>query len=372
MTDYEQILNTLSGQDNLRILHTFSAANGSTIDHLGSRYVNLSSNDYLGLSDDMELQKTFLESILTQKKFVMSNPSSRLVTGNSDDYDALEDAVARLYTDKKILVLGSGYLANSGVLPALTDKADLVLADKLVHASIIDGLRLCKCDWARFRHNDLDHLEALLRKADGRKTWVVTESIFSMDGDRVPLKELVELKKKYGFLLYLDEAHAFGVRGRNGGGCAVEGGLDGDVDVLVGTFGKALASYGAFVATSEKVREVLVNRMRTLIFSTALPPLSLQWTRSMVELLPKIEQRRDHLRRLTELLGGETHIIPLMAGDNARALKMASQMREAGFWVAPIRYPTVPRGQARIRISLSAALTEGDIERFSQLWKSIG
>ncbi len=371
MTDYKKILDALAAEDNLRALHTASG-NGREVSYGGHRYINLSSNDYLGLGGDAELQKEFLLSASEGDRFVMSNPSSRLVTGNSEDYDALENALEKLYQDKKTLILGSGYLANTGVLPALTSKGDLVIADKLVHASIIDGLRLCECDWTRFRHNDLGHLETLLRQRKGGTTWVVTESLFSMDGDLAPLKELVELKKKYGFKLYVDEAHAFGVCGPDGAGCAAGCGLDGDVDVLVGTFGKALASYGAFVATSPTLREVLVNRMRTLIFSTALPPLSLQWSRLMVEMLPKLGARREHLKELSMMLGDRSHIIPLMAGSNAAALEMASQMREAGFWVTPIRYPTVPRGAARIRVSLSAALSKNDIEQFAELWKRIG
>lgn len=370
MTGYEEILNRLAAEDNLRKLRS-TTGGGREIFYDGRRYINLSSNDYLGLSDDTELQKKFLLSASERDLFVMSNPSSRLVTGNSKDYDALENALEKLYPEKKILVLGSGYLANTGTLPALTSKGDFVLADKLVHASIIDGLRLCECDWARFRHNDMAHLETLLQRRKRGTTWVVTESLFSMDGDFAPLHELVALKKKYDFRLYVDEAHAFGVYG-NGAGCAVEQGLNSDIDVFVGTFGKALASYGAFVATSPTMREVLVNRMRTLIFSTALPPVSLQWSRLIVEMLPQFEAHREHLRRLSRMLGGQSHIVPLMAGSNAAALEMASEMREAGFWVTPIRYPTVPRGAARIRISLSAALLESDIERFSELWKRIG
>ncbi len=371
MTDYKKILEELAAQDNLRVLHTFSGG-GREINYDGRRYINLSSNDYLGLGGDVELQKKFLSMLSEGDNFVMSNPSSRLVTGNGEDYEALENALAKLYPDKKILVLGSGYLANTGTLPALTSKCDLVLADKLVHASIIDGIRLCECDRARFRHNDMEHLETLLRRRNGGTTWVVTESVFSMDGDFAPLKKLVELKKKYDFRLYVDEAHAFGVYGRDGAGYAAEQGVEGDIDVLVGTFGKALASYGAFVAASPTVREFLINRMRTLIFSTALPPVSLKWSRLMVDFLPQLNARREHLRRLSGLLGGQSHIVPLMAGSNAAALKMATEMRETGFWATPIRHPTVPRGAARIRISLSAAITESDIKRFIELWRRIG
>jgi 8-amino-7-oxononanoate synthase len=374
MNDYRHTLDRLVAEDNLRTLRTLDASTGGgrTVEYDGKTYINLSSNDYLGLGGDVELQDEMLRNVLSDRRFVMSNPSSRLVTGNSGEYDALEAALARLYASKSALVLGSGYLANNGILTALTGRDDLVLADRLVHASLIDGLRLCDCPWGRFAHNDMDHLEGLLRKRRGRRTWVVTESIFSMDGDRAPLGDLVELKRKYDLRLYVDEAHAFGVCGRDGAGCAAEMGLDGAVDVIVGTFGKALASYGAFAAVAPTVREMLVNRMRTLIFSTALPPLTLRWSRMMVERLPELEPRRKYLRRMVQMLEGQTHIIPLMAGGNARALAMAERLREAGFWATAIRHPTVPQGQARIRISLSAALQITDIEHFIEVWKGIG
>lgn len=408
MDNYRKILSDLIERDNLRVLQTVSGS-GSMISVNGREFVNMSSNDYLGLTGDIDLQRAFLEELLADNRFVMSNASSRLVTGNSGDYDALEAALERLYPTKRALVLGSGYLANTALLPALTQKGDLVLADKLVHASLIDGLRLCECQWARFRHNDMEHLEELLRRwlshtscgssdgfaSRGSRVWVVTESIFSMDGDRAPLRELVELKKRYDFSLYVDEAHAFGVHG-GGAGLAAEVGVDGAVDVLVGTFGKALASYGAFAAVHPTMREVLVNRARTLIFSTALPPAILAWSRRMVELLPTFESRRTHLRRLSAMLNGAigthgtggvngagvvnglngansgSHIIPIVAGANAAALKMAAQMRQAGFWVTAIRHPTVPRGAARVRVSLSAALTEADIQQFVELCRHIG
>ncbi len=373
MDEIKDILTGLAANDNLRTLRD-GLADGRLIWYGGREYVNMSSNDYLGLGDDVALQSEFFAS-LDGGRFMMSNPSSRLMTGNSADYGELEAALAGLYNGKSALVLGSGYLANTGILPAMTRKGDLVLADKLVHASLIDGLRLCECEWQRFRHNDMEHLESLLRKNRGkyRDIWVVTESIFSMDGDRAPLRTLVELKHRYGLKLYIDEAHAFGLYGANGAGCAAAEGLDCEMDVLMATFGKAAASYGAFAAVDPLVRELLVNRMRTLIFATALPPVVLQWTRWVVERMPRMDGRREHLRRLAALIAPDaTHIIPLMTYGNAEALAAAEQLRADGFWVTPIRYPTVPRGQARIRLSLSAALTEDDINRFVEAWKSIG
>lgn len=376
MDEVKATLDALAAEDNLRTLRTASGS-GRQVIYDGRQYVNLSSNDYLGLSGDVALQRRFLERIGVDGRFVMSNPSSRLITGNSDDYDRLEEAVAALYPGKRVLVLGSGYLANAGVLPALAGKEDLVLADKFVHASLIDGLRLCGCEWRRFNHNDTDHLETILRKSRDRyrNVWVAAESVYSMDGDRAPLAQLVELKERYGLLLYIDEAHAFGVYG-GGAGCAAEDGLDREVDVLMGTFGKAAASYGAFVALAGPMRELLVNRMRTLIFATALPPVVLQWSCMIVEMFPEMEGRRRKLKELISILApgnsDASHIIPVMSYGNAEAGAMAERFRAEGFWVTPIRYPTVPRGRARIRLSLSAALETADAQRFVEVWKSIG
>lgn len=373
MDEIREILTGLAAEDNLRTLRN-SLADGSCVSYEGREYVNMSSNDYLGLGGDVAMQREFFAS-LPAARFVMSNSSSRLMTGNSADYGELEAALARLYRGKLALVLGSGYLANTGILPAVTHKGDLILADKFVHASLIDGLRLCECEWQRFRHNDMEHLESLLRKNRDkyRDVWIVTESLFSMDGDRAPLRTLTELKHRYGLKLYIDEAHAFGVYALNGAGCAAAEDLDGEADVIIATFGKAAASYGAFATVDPLVRELLVNRMRTLIFATALPPIVLQWTRWVVERMPQMNGQREHLRKLAALIAPDaTHIIPLMTYGNAEALAAAERLREEGFWVTPIRYPTVQRGQARIRLSLSAALAEDDIKRFMKVWNSIG
>jgi 8-amino-7-oxononanoate synthase len=373
----DDILGALAADNNLRTLRS-AAGSGSVIAYEGRRYVNLSSNDYLGLADDTELQNAFMESIADSGRFLLSNSSSRLITGNSRDYDELEELLSQMYGGRAALVLGNGYMANTGILPAVADKGSLIIADKLVHASLIDGLRLCECEWTRYRHHDMEHLESLLHKAQGRYSdiWVVTESVFSMDGDKAPMEELMKLKERYGFKLYLDEAHAFGVIGNTGAGLAAQMGMDTHVDVIIGTFGKAIASFGAFAVMSEPMKQLLVNRMRTLIFSTALPPINLMWTKFVVERLPAMEHRRIYLRKLIALLAPKnpeaTHIIPLMTYDNGAAISLSEQLREAGFWVTPIRYPTVPKGGARIRISLSAALDMTEIDRFRKTWRRIG
>lgn len=370
-----EILDRLRAEDNLRTLPEVRTQ-GKYLFHEGKRYLNLSSNDYLGITGE-PWQREFMEQALQSGEFLLSNPSSRLITGNSPDYRRLEQALSELYNGREALVLGAGYLVNSGVLPALTTSRELILADKLVHASLIDGLRLSEAAMQRFAHNDTEHLERLLRKLRSQydNVWIVTESVFSMDGDKAPLRELAALKQQYDCKLYVDEAHAFGVCGPGGRGVAAEAGVAEQCDILIATLGKAAASQGAFVISDDPIRDLLVNRMRTLIFSTALPPISLRWSEQIVRRLPELEEKRSHLRTLSRLITGHdqgTHIIPLMAGENRRAIEMSRQMREAGFWVMPIRYPTVPKGSARVRVSLSAALSAAEIVQFAEVWKNAG
>lgn len=362
----EQILQELAKEGNLRTLPDVRTE-GIYIYHGSRRYLNLSSNDYLGIAAGW-YHKDFMRNVCGDEQFLLSNPSSRLVTGNSGGYVELEESIGDLY-GRSALVLSSGYLVNSGVLPAITGKDDVILADKYVHASIIDGLRLSQAQWHRYSHNDMDHLESLVKKFSGqaRNIYIATESIFSMDGHEAPLKDIIRLKGRYGCKIYLDEAHAFGVRSADGRGVAAETGLAEEVDIIVATLGKAAASQGAFVATDAVTRELLVNKMRPLIFSTALPPVSLMWSKYVVSLLPQLQKEREALRGLEKILGAGSHIIPIVAGENEAAIALSDKMREEGFWVTPIRYPTVPKGSARIRISLSAALPEGEIKKFAGL-----
>lgn len=368
-------LERLAAEGNLRHLPQIEIE-GAYVVSEEKRYLNLSSNDYLGLSCS-GLHREFMAQMAADEAFLLSNPSSRLITGNSPDYTRLERKLSAMYDGKAVLVVGCGYMANTGVLPAVTRKGDLILADKLIHASLIDGLRQCEADWKRFNHNDMEHLERLLEKyrSDYRDVWIVTESVFSMDGDRAPLREIVDLKRRYDTKIYLDEAHAFGVYGPDGRGIAAEAGVEDACDVRMATLGKALASQGAFVVTDALTRDFLVNRMRTLIFSTALPPISLRWTEFLIDRLPRMNDRRECLARYVERITGEsdrTHIIPLMAGENRRAIEMSRRFREAGYWVMPIRPPTVPQGKARIRISLTAALSDEQVDNFAELCRSIG
>lgn len=340
------------------------------------RFLNLSSNDYLSLGTDSFLREEFLRDQNPEMmRFTAS--SSRLLTGNSNEYIALERTLCNLYGSEAALVVGSGYHANSGILPAISNERTLILADKLVHASLIDGIRLSKGKALRYRHNDYEQLERLIRLNSAfERIIIVTESVFSMDGDRADIKRLVALKKKYPqILLYIDEAHGVGVYGERGLGVCEETDCLRNVDILVGTFGKALASTGAFIICNRILYDFLVNTLRTLIFTTALPPLNLAWTRFILEKLPEWQSKRERLHQLSARMHefiktrqqpevSTTHIIPYFVGDNAASVKLAAQLQEEGFHVMAVRPPTVPEGSARLRISLCAGITDEAMESF--------
>ena len=374
MKRYEELLERLRNEGNLRSISKV-VHSGRWIFDGENRMLNLSSNDYLGLASRADWQEAFIDE-WQSRKYSFSSSSSRLLTGNFEVCDELEALLAVRYGREAALLFNSGYHANTGILPALADKQhDLILADKLVHASLIDGIRLCGANFRRYRHNDMLQLETLLSQyaADYDQVFVVTESIFSMDGDVPDLRRLVALKRQFpNVVLYVDEAHAVGVRGATGLGMAEEMGCMGDIDLLVGTFGKALASMGAYVVCSSIVREYLVNRMRPLIFSTMLPPVQVAWTRFVFERLPELGGEREHLKRISRLLasalqgrGGEisaSHIVPFIVGENEACIEVAEQLQRKGFYCLPIRQPTVPQGTARIRFSLTADVTEEEIQ----------
>ncbi len=377
MKDYNFLLNQLKVTGSYRQLPSVTHY-GNRIEKDGQVMLNLSSNDYLGLASRNDLQKAFLEE-WQEQKYPFSSSSSRLLTGNFTAYTELEQLLAERFNREAALIFNSGYHANTGILPALADKQSLILADKLVHASIIDGILLSGAPFQRYRHNDYEQLETFLKKSAGEyeQVFVVTESIFSMDGDVADLHRLVELKKSYpNVVLYVDEAHAIGVRGRNGLGIAEEQGCIGEIDLLVGTFGKALASMGAYIVCDRTIREYLINRMRPLIFSTALPPFQIAWTRFIVELLPEITPLRERLAQTSHILaealkgkGGEvsgSHIIPYIIGENKDCILKAEELQRKGFYCLPVRPPTVPKGTARIRFSLTADVTIEDLQPLIQ------
>lgn len=378
MTTIEQMqqeLQELKEKSNLRKLPAITHEGRNVIVD-GQRMLNLSSNDYLGLANDRKLRQEFRET-LTTETFLPTSSSSRLLTGNFSIYDRLEQQLADGFGTEAALTFNSGYHANTGILPAVSNTHTLILADKLVHASLIDGIRLSTAKCIRYRHNEYNQLERLLQvnHSEYKRIIVVTESIFSMDGDEADLRELVRLKKQYpNVLLYVDEAHAFGVRGQRGLGCAEEQDCINDIDFLVGTFGKALASAGAYIVCRKVIREYLINKMRTFIFTTALPPVTVQWTSFMLERLAGFRQRRETLRFLSNQLRealknkgydcpSTSHIVPLITGESCVAIRKAEELQRKGFYALPVRPPTVPEGTSRIRFSLTAEVRESEMEK---------
>ena len=370
---YIKKLNTIKEAGNYRILRNVEN-NGFLIHVDGKEMLNLSSNDYLGLSSNPRLAEEFRRETDTMA-LGYSAVSSRLLSGNHQYYKMLEDDLSDLYGKESALVFNSGYHANIGILPALSRKGDLVIADKLVHASIIDGLRLCEAQMLRYRHLDYEHLRSLLlqHREEYANVFIVTESVFSMDGDVADLQQLCEIKKEFDAFLYVDEAHAVGVRGTNGLGCCEEQACIEDIDFIVGTFGKAFASMGAFVACDGLFRDYLINTQRSLIFTTALPPVNVAWTRFILNRMPDFYDLRmkpnDVSRRLREVLErrgfetrGASHIVPMICGSNEDCVEMANLLQDNGFFALPVRYPTVPKNEARIRFSLNASIGMEDYD----------
>ena len=343
------------------------------------KMLNLSSNDYLGIASDQKMRQDFLSNPDIDKA-IFSSSSSRLLTGNYPVYQKVEHLLTDLYKKESALVFSSGYHMNMGILPAIADKNTLILADKLVHASIIDGIRISSAQCIRYRHQDYRQLEELLDKhhASFRSMIIVTESIFSMDGDVPPLPLLVQLKKKYpNTFLYVDEAHAVGVRGLNGLGIAEEEDCIPEIDFLCGTFGKAFASMGGFVVCSKIFRDYLINRMRTFIFTTALPPIQLEWSFFVLNQMINMKEERMWLRKSSQKVKealeekgftstSSNHILPVVIGDSKETILKAGEMQRKGFYMLPVRPPTVPEGTSRLRISLTAGITSAELNQLIQ------
>lgn len=376
MDAFKQQLEKLSAQNQYRSIPDL-VHQGRYITRENRKMLNMSSNDYLGLASNENLRQSFLQRYGDNFPSFTSS-SSRLLTGNFPVYTDLEQLIAQRFQRESVLLFNSGYHANLGILPALTTTKSLILADKLVHASMIDGIRLSQCEFFRYRHNDYEHLKSLLEKNAGKfdRTFIVTESVFSMDGDVADLKYLAQLKKQFpNTYLYVDEAHAIGVYGKNGLGIAERANVIADIDLLVGTFGKALASMGAYVVCDQILKECLINQMRPLIFSTALPPFNVAWTHFIFEQLPQLSKERTHLDQLsaflrqevehrTQIMPSQTCIVPYILGENEATLAKAKALQEQGYYCLPIRPPTVPKGTSRIRLSLTADMTIDEVKQF--------
>lgn len=337
----------------------------------GRVLLNLASNDYLGLAQHPAIIEAIRETLLAEGG---GSGASRLVTGNRPPYGRLEEALATWQNSEAALVFANGYMANSGVIRALAGRGDVVFSDQLNHASIVDGIVLSRAEHARYRHNDMTHLKALLNKhRDKRRKLIVTDAVFSMDGDQAPLRELVSLKQEYGAMLMVDEAHSGGIYGERGEGLCHELGLQHEVDVHMGTFSKAFGVYGAYVSGSQTLIRWLINKARPLIYSTALPPSLVAGISTALAIVQADHWRRERLFSASRLFRsslcaagfqtgtGDSPIVPVIVGDNDMALRFSQALEEEGIAAVAIRPPTVPDGTARIRFSLSAAHTDEEL-----------
>ena len=372
-----------------RHLREISSAQGPEVVIAGRHFINFSSNDYLGLANDPRLREA---AALAIDEFGVGAGASRLISGTQSPHLRLERALAKWKGTEAALCFSSGYAAALGTIPALVTKNDVILLDKLCHASLIDSAKLSGAVLRVFPHNQVgkleSHLEWARREHPGKRVLIIAESVFSMDGDLAPLRELVQLKKHFGALLMLDEAHAIGVIGLNGRGLAAAENVSEEVDVQMGTLSKALGASGGYICGSRTLIEWLINRARSFIYSTAPPPAIAAAALVAVDFLasPEGEERRlllwERIRLMQQLLprtglegedaAARSAIFPLIVGDEKAALDLAAMLQSDGFLVPAIRYPTVAKGAARLRITVTAAHEEAQIEALCETIKRRG
>lgn len=365
--DYKRILEELKSHSHFRNLKNFEKKDEKYIYYKGKKLLNLSSNNYLNIADNQAITQEFLDNVGNRYSF--GSASARLLTGTLPVYQELEELLSSLYGKESALLYNSGYHANVGISSALNQKGDVVFSDKLNHASIIDGMRLSDGKFFRFPHNDMRALEKLLdrERKNFNNAFIITESVFSMDGDIEDLKKIVELKKKYNCIMIIDEAHAFGVFGEKGLGVAEELGIIDDVDLLVGTFGKAIGSMGAFVTGSKTMIDFLINKSRSFIFSTALPPINIAFSKWIIETqISKTAQKRKNMLNLAKKFGSQSHIIPVVIGENKDTVDLCEVLFHNGYFTLPIRPPTVPVGTSRLRLSLTADIREEELQTLKE------
>jgi glycine C-acetyltransferase/8-amino-7-oxononanoate synthase len=329
----------------------------------GKPVLLLCSNNYLGLADHPGVREAAADAAM---RWGVGAGASRLVSGTMTIHRRLEERLAAFERRQSALLFGSGYLANVGVISALARRGDVVFSDELNHASIVDGCRLSRADVFVYDHSDLEHLEWGLRECNGRGAMIVTDGVFSMDGDVAPLAELAELAQRYDVRLVVDEAHGTGALGPEGRGAAAEAGIEDDVDVIVGTLGKALGSYGAYVACDKRMATYLVNAARSFVFSTAPPPPAVAGALAALSLLEaeprRVERLQANAAALREALAhegfavgsGRTQIVPLVIGEADATMRVCEQALERGVFAQGIRPPTVPVGTSRLRLAVMA------------------
>jgi 8-amino-7-oxononanoate synthase len=381
---HEEVIADLKQRSLYRRLQTVDEVSGTRVSRAGRSLVNFASNDYLGLAQHPNLRTAAAEAL---ERFGAGSAASRLITGTLGIHTELEAKLAAFVGTPAALVFESGYAAALGTIPALFGKGDVIILDKLAHACLIDGARLSGAEIRVYPHNHFDRLSELLRwareKRSTAKILIITESIFSMDGDRCPLREIVELKEEFGAQLLLDEAHAIGIIGPNGAGLAAAQGLTGHVEIHLGTLSKAIGSSGGFIAGPSSLIDVLINSARSFIYSTAPPPAAIGAALQGVAVVSSEtgDELRATLWRNYEALGVElglrrpqparSAIVPILIGDEAQAMSLSATLADKGFLVPGIRFPTVPRGSARLRVTLSAAHQIDDVVSLREAIKTL-
>jgi 8-amino-7-oxononanoate synthase len=375
--EFDEDLKQLKNKNLLRKLTCIESSHDSEISINGQTYIDFSSNDYLGLSNHPEIIKTAAAAL---KKYGFGSGASRLLSGTCSPHVNLEERIAKFKKTEAALVFNTGYAANTGTIPAIAGADALIFSDELNHASIVDGTRLSKADVAVYRHKDVNHLESLLKKSIKRRSvrrrLIITDTIFSMDGDIAPLKDVASLCERYGSLLMIDDAHSTGVLGKTGRGGLEHFGIKADNIIQMGTLSKAAGCYGAFVAGNRDLIDLLVNKARSFIYSTSLPPAVCE---AGIKAIDIIESGPERLRKLLwrnrqrffeglknigcDTLGSETPIIPVLTGDAKNALRIGRHLYKHHIFAPAIRPPTVPEGRCRIRFSITAGHTDEDIDR---------
>ena len=346
----------------------------------GREVILLCSNDYLGISQSPALAKAAKEAM---EKWGCGAPASRSIAGSLGIHRELEEELAQLKGTSSALLFSTGYMANIGLLTTLLREGDLILSDELNHASIVDGCRLSRAEVWIYRHRDMDHLAELLRRSNHRRRLIVTDGVFSMEGDIAPLREIKELAGRYDAFVMLDDAHATGVLGREGRGTAEHFGLLGQIEVQMGTLGKALGVMGAFVAGERVLIDYLINRCRPFMYTTSPPPPLVAMSKAALKVMREEGWRRERLwentRRLREGLRelgfrvrGETPIVPVLIGDNRLVMEASRRLLELGVFVQGIRPPTVPEGASRLRVSVSASHGDEEIEEALEAFRQVG
>lgn len=378
MQDIQNELEQLKANDMFRQVSSIQKKEGEYVFVNGEKLINFSSNDYLGLSTDKELVKEFIEKYSNSSEFSFSSASARLLSGTSEIYNKLEKNLAHIFQKESALLFNTGFQCNLGVISSIVSQGDVIFSDKLNHASIIDGMRLSGANFFRYKHLDYDNLESLLIKHRNKykRAIIISESLFSMDGDFADIDKLVKLKNKYNALLMIDEAHAF---------CAIDDNCVGmsnykDVDIITATFGKALASFGAFVVASKPIIEYITNKARSFIFSTSIPPVNVMWTDWLLsEKWEYLQYKRTQLstlvvkihkllKSLNMITTSESQIIPIILNTPTQAGELAKKLENYGYFVLPIRPPSVPIGTSRLRLSLTANM---EYDRIKQLFELI-